>query len=287
MGGQSDHFAFASAPGSSANLGPGFDALALAFELRCECRAAPAEEWLVEELDLVFAPAPDELVRRAAVAAVGERPLRLRIDNAIPRSRGLGSSSAVAVAIAAAAIRAYGGEPTSEHLFAIATDLEGHPDNAAAAVYGGLVAAYGSVMRQLPLHPSLVFLVAVPDQKLSTHDARRALPPTLSHATAARSVARVAMLLVGLRTGDPEALRTAAGDELHEAPRAGLSPLTAELIAAAYEAGAFHAAWSGAGPAALAIVDEAGVHAVSQAMKERLGDSGTVQRLAVATDGWR
>lgn len=287
MDGPFDSASFASAPASSANLGPGFDAVALAFEIRCECRAVPADDWVIEELGTVFTPERDDLVLRAMLAAVGERPVRLRIDNAIPRSRGLGSSSAVAVAAAAAALRAHGEAPTSDRMFAIANDLEGHPDNAAATVYGGLVVASGDLMRRYPLAPGLVFVVGIPEATLPTHEARAALPTTIRHEAAVRNVARVAMLLEGLRTGDPEALRAAAGDELHEAPRAALSPVTGDLITAAYDAGAFHAAWSGAGPAALAVTDRAGCRTVSEAMAKVLEDRGQVAELAVATDGWR
>ncbi|HSF84664.1 MAG TPA: homoserine kinase [Acidimicrobiia bacterium] len=287
MSGQSESVGTASAPASSANIGPGFDAVALAFEIRCVCKATLSDRWLVAELGTEFEPQPHELVRRAMAAAVGERPVRLEIDNAIPRSRGLGSSSAVAVAAAAAAQRAFGREPSSEELFAIANELEGHPDNAAAAVYGGLVVASGDVMRQLPLAPNLVFIAAIPDEKLSTHKARAALPAQISHAAAARSVARALMLIEGLRTGDPEPLRSAAGDELHELPRAELSPVTADLIVAAYDAGAFHAGWSGAGPSTLAITDEAGKQPVIDACTKLLDDRGLVTELDVATDGWR
>ncbi len=287
MDGPFDSASFASAPASSANLGPGFDAVALAFEIRCECRALPAEAWVVEELGTVFIPDADDLVLHAMLAAVGERPVRLRIDNAIPRSRGLGSSSAVAVAAAAAALRAHGEEPSSDQLFAIANELEGHPDNAAAAVYGGLVVASGDLMRRVPLDPGLVFVVGIPEATLPTHEARAALPPTISHGAAVRSVARVVMLLEGLRTGDPAALRAAAGDELHESLRAALSPVTGDLITAAYDAGAFHAAWSGAGPAVLAVTDRSGFRPVADAMAKVLEDRGRVEELTVATDGWR
>ncbi len=277
----------ASAPASSANLGPGFDALALAFELRCVCRAVVSDEWIVEELGSTFTPQPDSLVGRAMRAAVGDRPVRVQIDNAIPRSRGLGSSSGVAVAIAAASLRAHGIEPQSEVLFGIAADLEGHPDNAAAAVYGGLVVASGDLMRRLPLAPDLIFIAGIPDETLSTRDARDALPRLVDHAAAARNVARAVMLVEGLRTGHPGALRAAAGDELHEKPRAGLSPLTTDLIAAAYDAGAFHASWSGAGPTCLAIAHAASTQPIIEAMEKVLDDRGSVRILDVATEGWR
>lgn len=276
----------ASAPASSGNLGPGFDALALGLELRCRCEAEPADEWWIEEQGRRYRPNGGDLVVRAMVAAVGERPMRLAIANAIPRSRGLGSSSAVATAAAAAAVRACGEEPSDRSLFEIVTELEGHPDNAAAAVYGGLVAARDGVVRRLPMAPELVVVVGIPDAHLSTHKARAALPGAVRHAAAARNVARVVMLLDGLRTGDADALAAAGGDELHEAPRHDLSPITHELMEAAMGAGALHAAWSGAGPTAIAFTTVATRDLVMEAMTKRLNGTGEVALLAVAERGW-
>lgn len=276
----------ASAPASSGNLGPGFDALALALELRCRCEAEPAAEWWLEEHDRRYRPASGDLVVRAMVAAVGEHPMRLTIDNAIPRSRGLGSSSAVATAAAAAAARACGEEPSDRFLFEIVTELEGHPDNAAAAVYGGLVAARDGVVRRLPLSAELTVVVGIPETHLSTHKARAALPGAVRHAAAARNVARVVMLLEGLRTGDAEALAAAGGDELHEGPRHDLSPITHELMEAATAAGALHAAWSGAGPTAIAFTTAVAQDAVVEAMTKRLDGAGEVAVLTVADRGW-
>lgn len=276
----------ASAPASSGNLGPGFDALALALELRCRCEAEPADEWWIEEHGRRYRPSAGDLVVRAMVAAVGEQPMRLSITNAIPRSRGLGSSSAVATAAAAAALRARGEEPGNEFLFEIVTELEGHADNAAAAVYGGLVAAREGVVRRLPMAPQLRVVVGIPEAHLSTHKARAALPGAVRHAAAARNVARVVMLIDGLRTGDGSALAAASGDELHEGPRHDLSPITHELMEAATAAGALHAAWSGAGPSAIAFTTAATQDAVVEALTERLEGAGEVAVLAVADRGW-
>ncbi len=277
----------ATAPASSANLGPGFDTLALALEVRCRCGAVASERWAIDELGSTYEPDPDDLVLQAMRLAVGERPVRLQIDNAIPRCRGLGSSAAVVVAAAAAALRAHGEEPDDRQLFDIVNDLEGHPDNAAAAVYGGLVAARGDVVRRLPLSPDLVIVAGIPDAHLATQQARAALPHEITHAAATRNTARLALLLDGLRTGDRAALLAAAGDELHEEPRRRLSSLTGRLMEVAYEAGAFHAAWSGAGPAALAITSREHVAAVEAAMKSCIAGAGAVSVLAVAHDGWR
>lgn len=279
--------ASANAPASSGNLGPGFDVIALAIELRCVCKAVESDRWEIEENGTVKAARPTDLVIRAVAGAVGDRPMRITIENAIPRSRGLGSSSAVTTAAAAAALRANGSEPSSEELFDLVAELEGHPDNAAAAVYGGLVAAQGDVIRALPMAASIRIVAAVPEHKLSTRKAREALPDTVAHAAAARSVARSVFLLEGLRTGDAEAFRLAGGDELHEGPRSELSPLTGELIAAALDAGALHAAWSGAGPAAITFTDQENIEDVTTALKSRLEGRGEVRELTVANSGWR
>lgn len=276
----------ASAPASSANLGPGFDCLGLALELRCTITSSPADNWEIEENGSVEEPEDGDLVVRAAVLAGGP-PSRISIVNEIPRARGLGSSAAVTTAAAAATFRARGVEPSSQDLFEIVQGLEGHGDNAGAAVYGGLVAAFGGELARLTLHPSIRIVVAIPDVQLKTDAARSSLPPEVGHGAAARNVARVAFLVEGLRTGDRAVLSMARGDELHEGFRDALSPVTGALIATALGAGALHAAWSGAGPTALAFVTDADVSAVVGAMEEALGDLGHVRDLSVATAGWR
>ena len=210
--------------------------------------------------------------------------MRLIIDNAVPRSRGLGSSSAVMTAAAAAALRATGIEPESERLYDIVAEIEGHGDNAAAAVYGGLVAVGEDVWRPLELSPNLSFVFGIPGVHLKTAKARLALPEDMSRKAAARNVARIAFLIEGLRTGDPDALRGAGGDEIHEQHRADLSPITGELMRAARDAGALHVAWSGAGPTAMAVTTDP--EPVVAAMKETLGDSGIATVLEVAETGW-
>jgi homoserine kinase len=278
--------ATASAPASSGNIGPGFDVLALALELRCRVTATPTATWEIVEPRGTYSPEPDDMVRRAAELAA-DRPFRLEIDNAIPRARGLGSSSAVTTAAAAAATRAMGLDPDDRRLFEIVTELEGHGDNAAAAVYGGLVLVADDTIRHLDIHPDLRIVVGIPDGRLKTDEARAALPEKVDRWAATRNLARIGFLIEGLRTGDAEVLSVAGGDEMHEAPRAQLSPVTGRLIDAALDAGAFHAAWSGAGPTAIAFVDEAGCVAVEAAMAAVLDADGDVRCLDVATTGWR
>ncbi len=253
---------FASAPASSANLGPAFDCLGLALDMRCQVTARLAESWSVKHVGR-FRPAEgdEDGVLGAARKVVGDdQPLALQVDANIPMGKGLGSSAAAFVAGAAAAMRALGDEANPDKVFRIAAELEGHPDNVAAAVYGGLVLvpAEGMPIR-LPIHPTLRVVVAIPEGSLPTDDARRVIDAVHDHDVVRRSLARVAALTAGLITGDPETLAAAHGDEIHEAPRAELSPEVNGLIEIAKRAGALHAARSGAGPSVLALcsVDQA------------------------------
>lgn len=278
----------ASAPASSANLGPGFDCLAVALEIRCVVRATPAAEWTVAHLGPV-APPPgaDDAVLEAARAAVGvDRPLGLEVDNAVPIGRGLGSSSAAAAAGAFAAWKAYGESPSLHRAWEIATEMDGHPDNAAAAVYGGLMlATAGGTVHRLPWNVALDALVAVPHEPFRTSEARRLLPPAYESEVVARSLARVAALVAGLVGGDATWLADASGDEIHEQPRQVARPDVAELIEVARAAGAAHAAWSGAGPSMLALVSPGATTRVREALERCLGDRGVVLSPGIATTG--
>lgn len=266
--------AAASAPASSANLGPGFDVLALALGLRCAVRVVPAGEWALASPGADAGSLP--LIRRAAEAAVGDcGPYTVEVASAIPVGRGLGSSAALVVGVVAA-VRAAAGWPESrEEVVRIAAAVEGHADNVAAAVHGGGVAVSpGGRVYGLEVHPSLRVLVAVPKAVLPTAVAREALRGPIDTATAARTAARLAFLVEGLRRGDAALLAEAAGDELHETRRAHLSPLTGALVAAARAAGAAHAAWSGAGPSAIALVGDGEAGAVRSAWESLLGAEG-------------
>ncbi len=265
----------ASAPGSSANLGPGFDVLGLALDLRCSVTATPSVEMTVDDGEGPVSLGEDHIVAMAALAG-GDAPMALVVENEIPRTRGLGSSAAVMVAAAAASARAMGTEPDRDWIYQIVTPIEGHGDNVAASVYGGLVAVGGAGSRPLPISDQLVPVLGVPEAPLATGEARLVLPDEVPLAAAVRSVARSVALIEGLRTGDPEALAAAAGDELHEAPRHPLSPVTGAMIEAARDAGALHAAWSGAGPSVIAFTSKDGAGAVVGALEAVLGDRGVV-----------
>lgn len=247
--------AVASAPATTANLGPAFDCIGLALSPRCTVRARESNEWSVEHVG-EFRPGPTDGdgVLAAARQVVGERPLAIVVDTEIPMAKGLGSSAAAYVAGTAAALRAVGEDASPDRVFRMAKELEGHDDQVGAAVYGGLVLipAEGLPMRLL-FHPSLRPVIAVPPTRLPTHEARAIFEKEIARDVVIRSLARVSSLTAGLITGDPAMLSAAHGDEIHEAPRARLSPEVGHLMDVARQAGALHVARSGAGPSVVAI----------------------------------
>jgi homoserine kinase len=263
-------------PASSANLGPGFDALAVAVDLHLSVRTAEPGEVRVEMEGEGAGELPDgddNLIWRALVAYCdwADSPVpevSLRVRNPIPLARGLGSSAAAAVAgvaLGRALTRAGG---TDEQLVSVAAELEGHADNAAAALLGGLcVVADGVPLRLVPTE-ALRPVVCVPQQRQSTAEARALLPPTVALADAAANGARAALVLAGLAGATawrPEALR----DVLHEPPRLAAMAASGDLVAALRAQGV-GACLSGAGPSVLAIVpvdDERAVETVRAAAR--------------------
>jgi len=276
----------ASAPGSSGNLGPGFDVLGLAVDLRCVVDAVPAERMTVDDGAGPIALSAGDMLFDAVMAAV-DRPMALTVDNVIPRARGLGSSSAVTTAAAAAARRALGSEPVRNEIYEIITTIEGHGDNAAPAVWGGLMAVGSNGPHRLDMSEQLIPVVGIPDKPLSTKRAREVVPSDVPLPAAARNVSRAILLVEALRTGNPDAFAAAEGDEFHEEARGPLSPVTTAMIHAAREAGALHAAWSGAGPTTLALATETTKGSVIEALSGMLGDEGIVRVLAVDYEGLR
>lgn len=278
--------ASASAPASSGNLGPGFDTLALALELRCRVSAEVADEWSAGHVGAhPLPPGAVDGVLKAAQAVVSQ-PLAMTVDNDIPLARGLGSSSAASAAAVGCALATVHGKAEPQRVFELVSEFEGHGDNAAAAAFGGLVAIDpNGAPFFLDLHGDWVVLVAVPEYLLPTSEARAALSANVDRSLVVRNLGRLVALTEGLRTGDPTLLARAGGDELHEQPRAGLHERASMLIASAKLGGAAHAAWSGAGPSVLALCKEGAVAPVTEALEAALTGQGCVLRLAVATSG--
>jgi homoserine kinase len=289
-------------PATSANLGPGFDSFGLALSLHDLVRAEILASGLLIKVRGVgeeTAGRGDEhlVVRamRAAFDVIGEQPpgLALTCDNAIPHGFGLGSSASAIIAGLLAA-RALGGElgldrlPDTEVL-RLATELEGHADNVAACLSGGLTIAWiaGGSVRSMSLAPlpEISPVLCVPPVPLSTEVARQVLPSTVPHADAARTAARAALLVAALRE-DPARLLDATEDFLHQPYRAGSMPATAQLIGA-LRAAQVPAVVSGAGPAVLALLAPPatpGPEAVS-AIAAAAGSQWLVRELEVDLDG--
>ena len=242
----------ARAPGSSANLGPGFDVLAVALAIYAEVEVVSAPELSVTTVGEGSNLAQDgtHLAARVAAAVVGHDRLAISVKSEIPLARGLGSSAAVAVAAAAAA--------GSTDPLKVAAGFEGHGENAAASVNGGLVAATmlgaGPLARPLVLDPGITFVVLVPDRLLKTAEARRALGPTVARSDAVHNLGRMGLLLAGL--ADRKLLvAEATADRLHQAERTPLFPEAPELLEALVRGGAVASCWSGAGSSLLGICD--------------------------------
>jgi homoserine kinase len=240
----------ASAPASAANLGPGFDALALALERYVEVEIEPADSLIVrsEGEGSGLSDNASHLAARVAIEVVGHDRLAITIRSNIPVARGLGSSAALAAAAAAAA-----GSPDP---LEVAARLDGHPDNAAASVVGGLVGSAtinGHVkVSRLPLDEQIEFVVVIPERTLPTKSARQALPEMISREDAIFNLGRMGMLLSGL--ADHRFLtKEATQDRLHQNYRTALFEEAPLLMEALVGAGARASCWSGAGPSLLAI----------------------------------
>ncbi|MDE0120840.1 MAG: homoserine kinase [bacterium] len=265
----------ASAPASSANLGPGFDCLALALEIRCRVRAWRSERWKVRHVGR-HRPPPEsaDAVLAGARAAVGpEHPLRLEVDNHVPIGSGLGSSAAAYTAGAAAALRSVGRPVDPNQVFRWVSTLEGHPDNAAAAVFGGLVLVDPeNRVRRLTMSDAYGLVVLVPAFRLFTSESRSVVPERFELPAVVNSLSRMAALVAGLTSGEEGVLQSALGDEIHETSRTRLRPSVGELIGEALDAGAVYAAWSGSGPSVLVFTRSSETGRVVETLSSSLGD---------------
>jgi homoserine kinase len=252
-------------PASTANLGPGFDCLGLALDLRNHVALEQAAEGLEIEIHGEGQSGlPTDATNRVAQAAfavfdrLGERPrgLRLVCTNRIPLGSGLGSSAAAAVAGALAANALISGGLTPEQVLGIVYEIEGHADNAAASLYGGLNAVAsdsdGIIVRQLPC-AEIALAVVVPDVSIPTQTMRQALPDTVALQDAVFNIAHTVLVTEALRTGDLDLLGTASEDRLHQRHRTQHIPGFTDAADGARSAGAQAVTLSGAGPGVVAF----------------------------------
>jgi homoserine kinase len=234
-------------PASSANLGPGFDAFAAALALHIELEVTEAGRFGVEtKLDI--ARDRRNLCVRGFARLHPPDNFTFRIRSSIPLSGGLGSSAAAYTAGVLAAAHMF---ELREDVLGHVTELEGHPDNAAAALFGGFVIVTGGEVARFQAPDGLEAVVVVPHGAVRTAVARRALPETVPLADASANVARGAMLTLGLSTGDLSLVARGLEDRLHQPYRASLFPRSMALLGRASELGAIGATISGAGPTVL------------------------------------
>ncbi|MDX6562024.1 MAG: homoserine kinase [Gaiellales bacterium] len=257
-----------SVPASSANLGPGYDCLAVALPMRnvveVERRPGPLEVTVAGEGAETLPSDASNLVVRS-FAEVWDGPLEglaFHMRNEVPLESGTGSSSAAIVAGLAASLALQGRPHGSAELIALAAPIEGHPDNVAAAIAGGFTLALDGeapLLRRIEPPAGLAFVLVVPDHALGTTESRKSLRAEVPRADAVYSLQRTALLVHALATGVLDALPRALEDRLHQPDRSQLTPLFCRLQDALPGLGAYGCTLSGAGPSTLLWVraDEA------------------------------
>lgn len=253
-------------PATSANLGAGFDALGLALTFynyvemeesdRIEISSEDGTDIPADETNLIYVSARDLF----EVCGKKLGGLRLKQKNAIPMARGLGSSSACIVAGLVGANRLLSDPLSADDIVDLAAQIEGHPDNTAPALLGGIVTAVFDGRKvhwvKQEVFTKLKFAAIIPDFELKTEKARACLPTEVSHKDAVYNLSRAALFSASLLTGKFGNLRTAVHDRLHQPYRMELIPHCREIFDIAYDHGAYGVYISGAGPTIMAIVDE-------------------------------
>lgn len=252
-------------PATSANLGAGFDALGLALNYYNYVNIEEADGIFIESLDGTPVPTDaSNLVYDTAhilydICGKKLNGLKIQQINNIPMARGLGSSSACIIAGLVGANQLLGEPMGLDDLVNLSAQIEGHPDNTAPALLGGIVTAVfdGKCVHWVKqeVYTTLKFVVVIPNFEMKTEKARECLPKEISHKDAVYNLSRAALFSASLLTGKYENLRTAVHDRLHQPYRMELIPHGRDVFDTAYSLGAYAAYLSGAGPSLMAIVD--------------------------------
>jgi homoserine kinase len=235
-------------PASSANLGPGYDVLAAALSTHLELEVEETGEFAVEA-DIRGVPLDrTNLCVRAFEKLHPAEGVTFRLRSDIPVAAGLGSSAAAIVAGLVAADHMY---ELDAELFEPAVELEGHPDNVGAALYGGFVVCADGTAERFDPPPELEGVIAIPPHEVPTAEARAALPAEIPIEDAVHNVAHASLLALGLARADFDLVARGLSDRIHQPRRESLYPRSMELLRMARELGALGATISGAGPAVL------------------------------------
>lgn len=282
-------------PATSANVGSGFDTLGIALTLYNDIYFSVQPEQkdihiVVEGLgkDSITTVFADNMVGQAMAAAAAKNGQQLpggilTLMNRIPPARGLGSSSAALVGGILLGDALTGSALSKREMLDIAAQMEGHPDNVAPAIYGGLCASImtetDTITNSLPVGDDLSFVVVSPDVEVSTHDARQVLPKVIDYKDAVFNVSRVSFLLTSLMTKQYDKLALGLADRLHVPYRIELIPHGSDVLQAALQAGAKGATISGSGSTLIAFVTDDG-KAVLEAM------TGAFERQGIASTGY-
>ena len=268
-------------PASSANLGPGFDVLAAALQLHLEVEVEETGRFeVVTELDI--ARDRRNLCVRAFEALHPADDFTFTIRSEIPLSGGLGSSAAAIVAGAMAADHLF---ELDADLLSVATEVEGHPDNVAAALLGGFVVCADGTASRFEVPAGLEAIVVVPDASVHTKEARAALPAEVPMADAVFNVAHASMLVLGLARGEWDLVSRGLQDRLHQPRRASLYPRSLEVAERARDLGALGATISGAGPTVLVWSHYEQTGGVAQALKRETEGWAAVMRVPFEPQG--
>jgi homoserine kinase len=271
-------------PASSANLGPGYDAMAAAMAMHLELEVEESGEFSFDTGGLEVSTGRDNLIVRAFESLRPADGIAFRLRSEIPLTRGLGSSSAAIVAGLLAADHLYELALSKEEVLARATEIEGHPDNVAAAIYGGFVVCGsdpGGSPTAARFDPpeGLEGIVVIPPDEVSTELAREAIPAEVPLADAVANVSAAAMLVLGLRGADLDLIARGLEDRIHQPRRRDLYPRSMEIVDAARELGALGATISGAGPTVLVWTTWQDAGNVAAALDERCAGWAEVKRL--------
>ncbi len=277
-------------PASSANLGPGYDVLAAAVSLYLELEVEETGEFSLDPGGLEVSSGRDNLIVRAFETLHPADGISFRLKSEIPLARGLGSSAAAIVAGLFAADHLFELALTKEEMLVKATELEGHPDNVAAAIYGGFVicgAGQGGLPSAVRFDPpsGLEGIAVAPAEEVSTERAREAIPAEVPLADAVANVSAASRLVLGLQTADLDLVAAGLLDRLHQPYRRELYPRSMDLVDGAAELGALGATISGAGPTVLVWTTWQEAGHVAEALEQRCAGWAEVRRLPFSPHG--